>query len=79
MARVMKAHEQMAVIRGQLKNVETTMKLLLDTAMTVADPKRVGKDIDTVLQNIRDSEVLSADMAQLSDLEQGRDLGKVKV
>ena len=48
LTRYRKAQEQMEMIRGQIKNVETTMKLLLDTAMTVADPKRVGKDIDEI-------------------------------
>ncbi|MDQ3023565.1 MAG: hypothetical protein M3R04_04140, partial [bacterium] len=69
LARYRKAQESMQVLRGQVKNVETTMKLLLDTAMTAADPKRVGKDIDMVLQNIRDSEVLSAELATYDDLE----------
>jgi hypothetical protein len=78
LARVHKAQEQMQIVRGQLKNVETTMKLLLDTAMTVADPKRVGKDIDLVLQNIRDSEVLSAELATYDDLERELDYNKIR-
>jgi small nuclear ribonucleoprotein (snRNP)-like protein len=76
LARVHKASEQMRMITGQLKNVETTMKLLLDTAMTVADPKRVGKDIDMVLQNIRDSEVLSAELSAYDDLERELELSR---
>ena len=76
--RVHKAQEQMQVVKGQLKNVETTMKLLLDTAMTVADPKRVGRDIDMVLQNIRDSEVLSQELATYDDLERELDYSKVR-
>jgi len=78
MQRVVRAHEQITVIQGQLKNVETTMKLLLDSAMTVSDPRRLGRDIDEVLQNIHDSEVLSADMASIDDLEQGVGLDRVK-
>jgi hypothetical protein len=78
LARVHKAQEQMQVVTGQLKNVETTMKLLLDTAMTVADPKRVGRDIDEVLQNIRDSEVLSQDMAHVNEVAGELDLDKVR-
>jgi hypothetical protein len=78
LARVHKAQEQMQIVKGQLKNVETTMKLLLDTAMTVADPKRVGRDIDMVLQNIRDSEVLSQELATYDDLERELDHNKVR-
>ena len=76
LARVHKAQEQMQVVTGQLKNVETTMKLLLDTAMTVADPKRVGRDIDMVLQNIRDSEVLSQELSAYDDLERELELSR---
>jgi hypothetical protein len=76
--RYRKAQEQMGLIRAQVKNVETTMKLLLDTAMTAADPKRVGRDIDMVLQNIRDSEVLSQELATYDELEREMDFKRVQ-
>jgi hypothetical protein len=76
--RYRKAEHTMSLIRAQLKNVETTMKLLLDTAMTAADPKRVGRDIDIVLQNIRDSEILSAELASYDEMERATEYARLK-
>ncbi len=78
LTRYKKANEGIQAIRGQIKNVETTMKLLLDTAMTVADPKRVGRDMDTVLKNIHDSEVLSAELASYDEMERDTEYARVK-
>lgn len=70
--RYRRAEERSALVQAQCANVETTMKLLVDQAMTAADPQRVGRDIDQVLANIRESEVLQDELATYDDLE--RDL-----
>lgn len=70
--RYRRAEERSALVQAQCANVETTMKLLVDQAMTAADPQRVGRNIDQVLDNIRDSEVLKDELAAFDDLE--RDL-----
>jgi hypothetical protein len=68
-----RAQERSALVQAQCANVETTMKLLVDQAMTAADPQRVGRDIDQVLDNIRESEVLKDELAAYDDLERGLD------
>jgi hypothetical protein len=67
--RYQRAEQQMQLIQAQCKNVEATMKLLVDQAMTAQDAQRVGKDIDEVLANIESSEVLSAELSSLNDLD----------
>jgi len=63
------AQQKLAFVKAQCSNVEATMKLLVDQAMTTADPQRVGRDIDQVLDNIRESEVLTAELSAFDELE----------
>lgn len=67
------AENKLELVEAQCRNVETTMKLLVDQAMTALDPRRVNRDIDQVLENIRSSETLSAELATYDDLEQELD------
>jgi hypothetical protein len=67
------AANKLELVEAQCRNVETTMKLLVDQAMTALDPKRVNRDIDQVLENIRSSETLSEELASYDDLEQELD------
>ena len=71
--RYRKAGQRIELIREQCRNLETTMKLLVDQAMTAADSQRVGRDIDVVLRNIRESEVLTAELAAYDDMERELD------
>jgi hypothetical protein len=73
MNRYEKAKERIKLIQAQCRNIETTMKLLVDQAMTAADPERVGRDIDEVLENVRDSEILTAELAAYDELERELD------
>lgn len=68
-----RAEERRALVQAQCANLETTMKLLVDQAMSAADPQRVGRDIDQVLSNIRESEVLSDELSVFDDLERDLD------
>jgi len=67
--RYRRVQSSVELIKAQCKNLNATMKLLIDQAMTAADPRRVGRDIDQVLHNIRESEILSSDLAAFDDLE----------
>ncbi len=71
--RYRRAEERGTLVQAQCANVATTMKLLVDQAMTAADPQRVGRDIDQVLSNIRESEVLKDELAAFDDLERDLD------
>lgn len=67
--RYRRAESRLELLQAQCRNVETTMKLLIDQAMTAADAQRVGRDIDEVLRNIRGSEILTEELAVYDDLE----------
>lgn len=67
--RYKRAVQRRELIKTQCQNVETTMKLLVDQAMTVSSAERVGRDIDQVLSNISESETLSLELSQLDALE----------
>ena len=54
------------------------MKLIVDQAMTAHDPKRVGRDIDIVLNNIQESEILSAELSAYDELEAELDSTRFK-
>lgn len=73
-----KAKQRVELIKAQCKSLDTTMKLLVDQAMVAADPKRVGRDIDQVLHNIKESEILTADLAAFDELEREIDAGRLK-
>ena len=64
-----RAENRLQLVTAQCHNVETTMKLLVDQAMTALDPKRVNRDIEQVLENIRSSETLSEELATYDELE----------
>jgi hypothetical protein len=73
LVRYKKASQRLKVLGVQCRNVETTLKLLIDQAMTAPDAERVGKDIDQVLMNIRDSEILTEELSIYDDLERELD------
>lgn len=73
LVRYKKASQRLKVLSAQCRNVETTLKLLIDQAMTAPDAERVGKDIDQVLANIRDSEILTEELSIYDDLERELD------
>jgi hypothetical protein len=73
LARYRKAQTRIELINAECINIETTMKLLVDQAMTAPDSERVSRDIDQVLTNIRESEVLTQELAVFDDLERELD------
>ncbi|GEM_PF-2354576 len=73
LTRYQRASQRLGLLQAQCRNVETTMKLLIDQAMTAPDAQRVGRDIDEVLSNIRESEILTQELAGYEDLERELD------
>jgi hypothetical protein len=67
--RYRKIEARIKVLSGEAANIETTLRLLMDQAMTTADSQRVGQDIDAVLTNMRESELLAEDLAVFDELE----------
>jgi hypothetical protein len=67
--RYRKIEARIKVLSGEAANIETTLRLLMDQAMTTADSQRVGQDIDAVLTNMRESELLAEDLAIFDELE----------
>ncbi len=65
-----KAQERLDLLKAQIQNVEATMKLLVDQAMTAQDAQSVAHDIDEVLGNIESSEVLSQELSSLNAMDE---------
>lgn len=63
------ARERIDLLKAQIQNVEATMKLLVDQAMTTQDGQSVAHDIDEVLSNIENSEVLSQELSALNAMD----------
>jgi hypothetical protein len=77
--RYRKVEARIKVLGGEAANIETTLRLLMDQAMTAADSQRVGQDIDAVLTNMKESELLAEDLAVFDELERSvGTLGKGK-
>jgi len=73
LTRYQRAQKRLELIQAQCRNIDTTLKLLIDQAMVAVDPQRVGRDIDQVLTNIRESEILTAELQTYEDLERELD------
>jgi hypothetical protein len=69
LARYRKVEGRLTLLKEEASSIETTMKLLADQAMTTPESRSVWGDIDTVLDNIKESELLSADLAVFDEFE----------
>ena len=78
LARYRQAQSRIALIKAECSNIQTTMKLLIDQAMTAQSSERVGRDIDEVLTNIRESEILGQELAAYNELERELDSTRMK-
>ena len=72
--RYRKIEARIKVLQGEAANIETTLRLLMDQAMTTSDSQRVGQDIDSVLTNLHESDLLAEDLAVFDELE--RSIGR---
>lgn len=57
------------LLKAEASSIETTMKLLADQAMSSSASRGAWDEIDGVLDNIRESELLSADLAMFDEFE----------
>jgi hypothetical protein len=60
-------------LTAQLKTIEDTLQLVVDQAVTLSDPKGAGLQVETLLQNLKDSEQISTEMDGLLDMDLGQD------
>ena len=58
-------------LHAQMETIEDTMKLVVDQAITLTDPKGMGLQIDNLLMNLQETELIAAEMDAYTELEQG--------
>jgi hypothetical protein len=60
-------------LAAQLQTIEDTLQLVVDQAVTLSDPQGAGLQVETLLQNLKDSEEISGEMDSLLDMDLGQD------
>ena len=60
-------------LSAQLQTIEDTLQLVVDQAVTLSDPKGAGLQVETLLQNLKDSEQISGEMDSMLDMDLGQD------
>jgi len=58
-------------LNAQMETIEDTMRLVVDQAITLTDPKGMGLQIDNLLMNLQETELIAAEMDAYTELEQG--------
>ncbi|MBN2082766.1 hypothetical protein JW859_11260 [bacterium] len=71
MEKLVKAKANCEYLLAQMETIEDTMKLVIDQAITLSDPKGMGVQIDTLLMNLQETELVAAEMETFSELEEG--------
>jgi len=71
MEKLIKAKANCEYLLAQMETIEDTMKLVIDQAITLSDPKGMGLQIDTLLLNLQETELVAAEMESFTELEQG--------
>jgi len=66
-----KASANCTYLSAQMETIEDTMKLVVDQAITLSDPKGTGMQIDNLLLNLQETELVAAEMESFDELEQG--------
>jgi hypothetical protein len=56
---------------AQMEAIEDTMRLVVDQAITLSDPKGSNIQIDNLLTTLNDTELVSSEMEYYDELEQG--------
>jgi hypothetical protein len=69
--KVKKARANSDYLSAQMETIEDTMKLVVDQAITLSDPKGMGMQIDNLLLNLQETELVAAEMESFVELEQG--------
>ena len=71
--KVDKARANVEYLEAQMGTIADTMRLVVDQAITLSDPKGMGLQIDNLLQTLQDTELVAAEMDSIEELEQGLD------
>lgn len=79
--KIVRAKANQEYLAAQLEAIEDTLKLVVDQAITLSDPKGIGQQVDNLLQNLQDTDLLSAEMDSYLELTDSADdlLDDVKV
>jgi len=68
-----KAKANVQYLDAQMGTIADTMRLVVDQAITLSDPKGMGVQIDSLLETLQDTDLVAAEMDSLEELEQGLD------
>jgi hypothetical protein len=69
--KIEKAGANQDYLIAQMEAIEDTMRLVVDQAITLSDPKGTGMQIDNLLTTLQDTDLISAEMDYYNELEQG--------
>jgi hypothetical protein len=66
-----KANANVEYLSAQLETIEDTMRLVVDQAVTLSDPKGMSIQIDSLLDTLKDTELIAAEIDAYDELDQG--------
>jgi hypothetical protein len=69
--KVTKARANVEYLAAQLETIEDTMRLVVDQAVTLTDPKGMSTQIDSLLYTLNDAELIAQEMESFEELEAG--------
>jgi hypothetical protein len=69
--KIEKAGANWSYLIAQMEAIEDTMRLVVDQAITLSDPKGTGLQIDNLLTTLQETELLNTEMEYYDELEQG--------
>ena len=69
--KITKAKANMDYLTAQMEAIEDTMRLVVDQAITLSDPKGTGVQIDNLLSTLQETDLVSDEMSAYDELEQG--------
>jgi hypothetical protein len=69
--KITKARANVEYLSAQLETIEDTMRLVVDQAVTLTDPRGTGTQIDSLLHTLNDAELIAAEMESFEELEAG--------
>lgn len=69
--KVTKAKSNCEYLVAQLQTIEDTLRLVVDQAVTLSDPKGTAVQIDTLLDTLKETDLVAAEMDAFEELEAG--------
>lgn len=71
--KIEKARANVKYLEAQMDTIEDTMRLVVDQAITLSDPKGMSTQIDSLLTTLQDTDLIAAEMESFDELEAGLD------